>query len=75
MWPGQASCLLMFPTLGPSGHLVSSLKLKTHTLTSPPNTPRHSGARLVSRLRAQAGRLREPGSNPSCAPYSAHDLG
>lgn len=28
-WPGQASCLLMLPTLGPSGHLLPKLKIHT----------------------------------------------
>ena len=29
VWPGQASCSLMLPTLGPSGRLLP--KLKVHT--------------------------------------------
>lgn len=28
-WPGQASCLLMLPTLGPSGDLLPKLKMHT----------------------------------------------
>lgn len=39
-WPGQASCLLMLPTLGPSGHLLPKLKLHTR-----PASLMHPGAK------------------------------